>query len=111
MRSEELEGWLVDRGYKEDFVREQIERASDLDRAALYDQESSRSSEEKDHIPLVVTFHPALSELGAVFWRLHTMLDASEEHSKVFMEQPLVVFRRGSSLKDNLVRAKRPKPR
>ena len=24
MRSEELVGWLVDRGYKEDFVREQI---------------------------------------------------------------------------------------
>ena len=28
MRSEELLGWLVDRGYTEDFVREQIDRAS-----------------------------------------------------------------------------------
>ena len=37
------------------------------------------------------------------------MLDASEEHSKVFKEQLLAVFRRASSLKDSLVRAKLPK--
>ena len=67
MRSEELVGWLVDRGYKEDSVREQIARASNLDKAALYDQESCRSSEKKDHIPLEVTFHPALNALRDVF--------------------------------------------
>ena len=32
MRSEELVGWLVNRGYKEYFVREQIVHASKLDR-------------------------------------------------------------------------------
>ena len=37
MMSEELVGRLVDSGYKEDFVREQIGRASNLDRTALYD--------------------------------------------------------------------------
>ena len=36
------------------------------------------------------------------------MLDASEEHRRVFNEQPLVVFRRAPNLKDSLVRAKVP---
>ena len=38
-RSEELVGWLVDRGYKEDFVRKQVDRACILDRAELLNQE------------------------------------------------------------------------
>ena len=49
----------------------------------------------------MVTFHPALIELGGMVKKLHTMLDASEEHRKTFKEQPLVVFRRAPNLKDN----------
>ena len=109
-RSEELVGWLVDRGYKEDFVREQIGKASNLDRAALFDQKSSHSSEKKDHIPSVLAFHPTLNQLRDIVRRLHMMLDASEEHRRIFKEQPLVVFRRAPNLKDSLVRAKLPKP-
>ena len=108
MRSEELVGWLVDRGYKEDFFREQIAEASNLDRAALFDQKGSHSSEKKDHIPLVVTFHQARNQLGDIVRKLHTMLDASEEHRN-FKEQPLVVFRRAPNLRDSLVRVKLPK--
>ena len=47
MRSEELVGRLVDTGYKEDFVREQIGTASNQDRAALFDQKISHSSEKR----------------------------------------------------------------
>ena len=32
MRLEELVGWVIERGYREDFVREQMERVSNLDR-------------------------------------------------------------------------------
>ena len=103
MRSEELVGWLVDRGYTEDFVREQIGKASNLDRAALFDQKSSHSGEKKDHIPLVVTFHPAPNQLRDIVKKLHTMLDASEEYRRVFKEQTLVVFRRAPNLKDSFV--------
>ena len=37
------------------------------------------------------------------------MLRAPEEHSRVFYEQPLVVFGRALNLNDSLVRAKTPK--
>ena len=56
-----------------------------------------------------MTFHLALNELRGIVEKLHTMLDASEEHRKTFKGQPLVVFRRAPNLKDNLVRAKLPR--
>ena len=56
-----------------------------------------------------MTFHPALNELRGIVKKIHAMLDASEEHKDAFIEQPLVVFRRASNLKDNLVRAKLPR--
>ena len=53
MRSEELVGWIVDRRYKEDFVREQIVRARILDRERLFYQGGSHSDKKKDQVPLV----------------------------------------------------------
>ena len=60
-----LPSWLVDRGYKEDFVREQIIRASSLDRERYFNQEGGCNDKRKDQMPLVVTFYPALNELRA----------------------------------------------
>ena len=54
-------------------------------------------------------FHIALNELRGVVEKLHAMLDASEEHKEALKEQPLVVFRRAPTLKDNLGRAKLPR--
>ena len=110
-RSEELVSWLVDRGYKEDFVREQIVRASSLDRERLFNQEGRCNDKRKDQVPLVVAFHPALNELRGIVKKLYTTLEAPEEHWMAFKEQPLVVSRRVPNLKDNLVRAKLPKIR
>ena len=109
IRSEELVGWLVDRGYKECFVREQIVRASKLDRKGLFNQEGRCSNKKKDRVPLAVTVHPALNERMGIVDKLHAMLDDSEQHKEAFKEQPLVVFRRAPNLKDNLVRAKLPR--
>ena len=102
MRSDELVGWFVDRGYKEDFVREQILLASKLDRERLFSHEGRCSDKKKDQDPLVVTFHPALKELRGIVKKLHTMLDASEEYRTTFTEQSLVVFNPAPNLTDNL---------
>ena len=59
-----------------------------------------------DRIPFVVTYHPAFNVVYNGVSRLQPMLDASEEHKKVFPNKPLVSFRRAKNLKDNLVRAK-----
>ena len=108
-RSEDLVGWLVQRGYKENVVREQVARANSLDRATLLSQESRCSEERKDFIPFVVSYHPALSELKGLVSRLQNMLEATEEHKSVFRQELLVVFRHAPNIKDSIVRAKLPK--
>ena len=75
----------------------------------LINQGSRSSKERKDNRPLVVTFHPALKVVRDILRRLHIMLEASEEHRKLFKDQPLVVFRRAPNLKDSLVRSRLPK--
>ena len=55
-RTEELVVWLVERAYKEVFVREQIARANNLDRVVVINQGSKSSGERKYHISLVVNF-------------------------------------------------------
>ena len=90
-------------------MREQIVRANKLDRERRFNLEGRCSNKKKDQALLVVTFHPALTELRGIVEKLHAMWDASEEHKEVFKEQPLVVFRRAPNLKDKLVTAELPR--
>ena len=79
-----------------------------LYRQALINQDVGHNRGRGDCIPFVVTFHPARNGIRKAVDKLQPMLAASEEHKRVFPEQPLVAFRRASNLKDNLVRAKLP---
>ena len=107
-KSEELVGWLKDRGYEEAFVREQVDRVRQLDRESLIYNDVGRKRRRGDRIPFVVTYHPAFNGIRNIVSQLQPMLDASEEHKRVFQQQPFVAFRRANNLKDILVRAKLP---
>ena len=105
-RSEELIGWFTNRGYEEGFVREQVDRVKTMDRDTLLSEDGGRNQGRGDRIPFVVPYHPALKGIYGALSGLQPMLDASEEHKKVFPSKPLVAFRRAKNLKDTLVRAK-----
>ena len=56
---------------------------------------------------LVLTFHPALSsKIYDILKSLQVVLQADEEHKKLFPLLPLVSFRRAKTLRDILVRSK-----
>ena len=105
-RPKELVGWFTNRGYEEGFVREQVERVKHLDRQALINQDAGHNRGRGDRIPILVTYHPALNGIHRAVGKLQPMLAASEEHKRLFPQQPHVAFRRASNFKDNLVRAK-----
>ncbi len=107
-RSKELVGWFKDRGYDEGFVKEQVERVRNLDRQVLIEQDVGRNRGRGDRIPFVLSYHPALNGIRRAVGKLQPMLAVTEEHKRVFPEQPFVAFRRASNLKDSLVRAKLP---
>ena len=78
-----------------------------LDREALIrDSDKQRNQKRGDRVPLVTTYHPALSSMMMVVQKLHPMLKSTEEHRKVFPEPPFISFRRCKILKDILVRSK-----
>ena len=77
-----------------------------MDRDTLLSEDRGRNQGRGDRIPFVVPYHPALKGIYGALSGLQPMLDASEEHKKVFPSKPLVAFRRAKNLKDTLVRAK-----
>ena len=56
-----------------------------------------------------ITYHPALSnKIYEILKEAQVILQADEEHKKLFPSIPLVSFRRAKTLQDTLVRAKLP---
>ena len=94
-------------GYDESFVQQQMGRVQVLDRGTLLrDSDKQKNLEREDRVPLVTTYHAALSSMMGVIQKLHPMLKSTEEHRKVFPEPPFVAFRRCKNPKDSLVRSK-----
>ena len=54
-RSEDLVGWLTNRGYEEGFVREQVDRVQEVNRDMLLNQDGGRNGGRGERLPFVVT--------------------------------------------------------
>ena len=105
-RCNELEEWLLKRGYNDKLVRDQILKARKFKRDELLDKpKPDRSSQILD---LNLTYHPAYNKLKNVLSNIHILLAPNEERRRVFPNTPIIGFKKGKSLKDYLVRAKLP---
>ena len=106
-RARELCNYLVERGYKKDHVEREIDRARRIPRAdTLRDKQPANNS----RIPFVVTFHPALPNIGEILHRLHPVLNSSRRCQSAIKQVPMVAFRRPKSLKDILVHSEMATP-
>jgi len=102
----DLKSWLLVRGYKEDLVDTQIDKAHRFDREALLSEVNEKINDQ-GKIFLVLTYHPALSrKIYDILKSNHNILQTNEEHRKVFGMVPTVSFRKAKTIKDMLVRAK-----
>ena len=102
----ELKGWLVNRGYKEGEVDQQIERVRSCDRVGLLNRQNK---DQKDgRIPLVLTYHPTLNKVYDILRESSNVLLVDQKHKELFQNKVFLSFRRAKNLKDQLVRAKLP---
>ena len=85
-RCDDLEKWLIERGYNEKMIRNQILRAREHSRNDLLEREKQQMSEQK--LTFSITY---------------------KEHKKLFPNVLVIGFRDGKSLKDFLIRATLPK--
>ena len=105
-RCNELESWLLNRGYNDRLVREKILIARRQSRDdLLYREKPARKSK----LVFNITYHPSFNRLSAVLRKIQIILACDKEHQNVFPDIPILGFRKGKSLKDMLVRAKVPK--
>ena len=99
----DLENWLMERGYNKKMIRKQMLRTQEHWRNDLLEREKPQMCEQK--ITLNITYYPAFQNVGAIMEELHILLTPNKEHKKVFPNVPVIGIRNGKSLKDFLVRA------
>ena len=64
----ELHSWIVNRGYKSEDVKKEIDRARTLNREDLLNKKEKTLD---NCITLVLTYHPALSKVYEILQRAH----------------------------------------
>ena len=106
-RCNDLEKWLIERGYSEREVRKQILRARGFSRDSLLDRENTR--EEQNKITFNLTYYPVFQNVKKLLAELHLLLTPDVAHKAVFTNVPIIGFKNDRSLKDHLVRAVLPK--
>ena len=94
------------RGFEKTRISSQCEKVKCIDRKALLYQNKEKLVD-SNVVPLVLNFHPALSEVNDKVNSLWSIMHASDEMKEVFKDKrPLISFRRPRNLADNLVRSK-----
>ena len=97
----------VNRGYRLDFLKTQIQRASDVSRN---DALKTKPKRQTDTVPFVITYNPALPNITRIIHKHSHVLYSSDRCKKVFTSLPLVAHQRCKNISDILVRAKLPEP-
>ena len=105
-RCNDLEKWLMERGYNENLVRTQIPKARGESRNSLLERGNTRTSVSK--LAFDITYYQALQNVRSILQELQILLAPDKEHKKVFTEVTIVGFRNVKSFKDYLVRASLP---
>ena len=102
-RVNELITFLTARGYQDKFVRNQIRKAKSITREEALRPRPQRSN---TRVPMVVTYHPGLPNIGAILRELQPLLHCSDKCRKAVKEIPMMAFRRPKNLANYLVHAK-----
>ena len=102
-RSNNLEEYLLERGYSEKMVRKEILRARAIPRDALL--EKVHNQEKQNKITFNITYHSVFRCVWKILEKLHVILASADGHKKVFPELPLIGFKNNKNLKAHLIRS------
>ena len=107
----ELKDRLMERGYRGRSVEEAINKVRELNREDIL-QKVTREDKNKNRVRAVFLYDRRLPNISAIMiknWK--TMLTDDSRLKKVFQEPPMVCFRRGKNLREEIVQAKLPPDR
>ena len=104
LRLEDLSNWLVNRGYKQEIVSQQIHRVDAIDRETLLIKHPKQNNIET--LTLTLTYHPALKNVHEILRKAHRHTLKSPRLQYVLPTPLRVAFPNDKSLKDKLARSK-----
>ena len=99
----DLEKYLLERGYSEKMVRKEILRDRAIPRDALL--EKVNNQEKQNKITFNITYHPVFRNVRKFLEELHVILASDDGHKKVFSDVPMIGFKNNKNLKAHLVRS------
>ena len=102
-RAADLCRFFVARGYKKAFSLKQIRRARLRTREETLAPHPRNAA---NRVPMVLTYHPSLPNIGSILRELQPLLHCSEKCRKAIKDVPFIAFQRSKSLGDYLVHAK-----
>ena len=105
-RCNDLEKYLLDRGYSERMVRKEILRARAIPRDTLLGKLNNQKNINK--ITFNITDHPVFGNVKKILEEIHVILAPDDRHKEVFPDVPLTDFKNNKSLRDHLVRSQLP---
>ena len=99
-----MKQYLLNSGYTKGCINDAIKKASTVTRE---DSLKEKIKQQKlQRVPFVITYNPILPSIPKLLKKSHTILEASEKCTEVFMNVPLVSYRRERNLSDMLSRKK-----
>ena len=97
--SEKLKTQMTTRGYSNEEVSAQINRAREKEREELLQYRPKKTS---TRIPFVVTYYPDLPNLKATVEKHWSILQINQKMKETFVETPMMAYRRNRNLGDIL---------
>ncbi|XP_072050367.1 uncharacterized protein [Amphiura filiformis] len=100
---ETLKQQLINRGYQEDNISNQITKAASTTRENSLKYKIKSKSK---RVPLVVTYHPRLPHLSEIIRKQWHMIETNPRLHKALPEVPLISYKRPPNLRKHFVKAK-----
>ena len=105
-RFNDLDKYLLEKGYSEKMVRKEILQTRAIPRDALL--EKVNNQEKQNKITFNITYHPVFRDVRNILEELHVIFTSDDGHKKVFPDVPMIGFKINKILKAHLVRSQLP---
>ena len=94
-----MKSWFLERGYSKKMIGSQMEKVK-------FGQKKSRKLKSVTGVPLVIIYHPKLTEIASIMKKYQNILYQDETVKPVFTPFPMVSYRNARKLSSCLVHAK-----
>ena len=92
-----LHSSFLKRGYKEEKLKEDIEKVTHLDRMTLL---SPKEKNIKNVIPFITTYNRTLPNIKDILSKHWELLQINEKFRKIFEQKPMICYRRNKNLRN-----------